>query len=102
MKTLLKPIAMLLAIFTAMASPGEVIDRIVAIVNRTPILQSDWDCAVNFEAFVDGKAVNSVTAEDRQATLKRLIDQTLIEQTMHASDFVATSDLEISTRVAEI
>ena len=34
---------------------GEVIDGVIATVNRKPLLQSDWDDAVRFEAFMQQK-----------------------------------------------
>src|SRR5579871_4434493 len=64
-------------------SAGEVIDRIVVTVNSKPILQSDWDQAVRYEALVEGKPLDAMkSAEQRKAVLDRLIDQELIRQQM--------------------
>ena len=47
------------------AYAGEVIDGVIATVNRKPLLQSDWDDAVRFEAFMQQKPLASVTEADR-------------------------------------
>jgi hypothetical protein len=36
---------------------GDILDRIVATVNNHIILQSEWQDAVHYEAFVDGRAL---------------------------------------------
>ncbi len=54
------------------ASAGDVLDRIVAVVNGHIILQSDWDDAHRYEAFVDGHPLNQVRTEDRKAVLDQL------------------------------
>ncbi len=45
-------LALLAAATVVPAFAGEVIDGVVASVNRHPILRSDWDDAVRFEAFM--------------------------------------------------
>jgi hypothetical protein len=75
---------LLAAIHPAMAA--EVIDRIVAIVNGHIILQSDWDDAVAYEAFIGGKPLQQSSAEDRKAVLDRLVDQELLRQQIPAND----------------
>jgi peptidyl-prolyl cis-trans isomerase SurA len=70
----------LAATSTAFAHAGDVIDRIVATVNGHVILQSDWDDAVRFEAFVEGRPLNQVTDQDRDRALDRLIDQELLRE----------------------
>ena len=54
---------MLLAPVTA--SAGQVIDGVIATINHKPVLQSDWDDAVRFEAFLQQKPLGSVTQADR-------------------------------------
>jgi peptidyl-prolyl cis-trans isomerase SurA len=84
------------------AHAGEVIDGIVATVNGGAILQSQWEDAVRFEAFLDGKRVDAITAANRKATLERLIDQELIAQQIRATDFVVSTAPEIAAKVAEL
>jgi peptidyl-prolyl cis-trans isomerase SurA len=85
------------------AYAGDVIDRIVAAVNGNIILQSDWDDALAYEALIGGKPLQQITAEDRQATLERLVDQELLREQIRPSDTQFQSDDEtINARVQEI
>jgi parvulin-like peptidyl-prolyl isomerase len=86
----------------ALACAGSVIDRIVATVNGRIVLQSDWDEAVSYEAFVNGHRLDQLTLQDRKAALDRLIDQELIRQQIRAADFQHPSAAEIDHRVGEI
>jgi hypothetical protein len=91
-----------LGCFAGTSYAGEVIDRIVATVNGHILLQSDWDEAASYEAFADGKALSALTREQRKAVLDRLIDQELIREQVHTSDFQAATPAEIERRIAEI
>jgi len=86
----------------AMCSQAELVDRIVATVNRRVILASEWDEAVRFECLLNGRRLQDVTEDDRIATLQRLIDQELIEEQMRASSFVPATPEEIAARVREL
>jgi hypothetical protein len=92
-------ISILAIVATAMTA--EVIDRIVAVVNRTPILASDWDEELRFEAFVNGRTA-AASANERSAALERLIEQTLIEQQMSASKYAPAREDEIRAAVEQI
>jgi len=81
---------------------GDVIDRIVATVNRRIILQSDWEDALRYEAFVAGRPVDHVTAEDRKSALDRLIDQELLREQIRPSDSQHASDEEEARRIQEV
>ena len=84
------------------ARAGDVIDRIVATVNRHIILQSDWEDALCFEAFTAGKPVEQLSVGERKAALDRLIDQELLREQIQAADFPHASAEEVSRRVSEI
>jgi hypothetical protein len=81
---------------------GDVIDRIVATVNRHIILQSDWEDALCFEAFTVGKPVEQLSLSERKAALDRLIDQELLREQIQAADFPHASAEEISKHVDEV
>ena len=102
----LKPslfVALLLVASGFPASAGDIIDRIVATVNRSIILQSDWEDAVRYEAFIGGRPLDHVTNEDRKAALDRLIDQELLREQVHLSDPVPSPDQqEVEKRISEI
>src|SRR5579863_5237255 len=83
------------ALFLAPASgTAEVIDRIVATVNGSIILQSDWDEALCYEALLTNRTVGQFTDEDRRAVLDRLIDQELLREQMKSADFLHATDVE--------
>lgn len=71
-----------LVLCAALSVRAETIDRVVATVNGHPILQSDVDEAVRYEAFVEGKPLNSLSSAQADATLQRLVDQELLHQQM--------------------
>ena len=81
---------------------AEVIDRIVAVVNGHIILQSDVDEAISYQAFADQRPLSTVSQDERKAALDRLIDQELIREEVHASDFQPASVADVDARVAEI
>jgi hypothetical protein len=84
------------------ARAGDVLDRIVATVNNHIILQSEWEDAVCYEAFVAGRAFEQVQAADRKAALDRLIDQELLREQMRSSGFPHADGEEVEKRIREI
>jgi len=89
--------------FAALASPAaELLDRIVATVNGHIILQSDWDDALRYEAFVDARPLDQLPSAERKATLDRLIDQELLREQMRSSEFQRAIPQEVAQRVQEI
>jgi peptidyl-prolyl cis-trans isomerase SurA len=81
---------------------GDVLDRIVATVNGHIILQSDWDDALRCQAFEDCRSLDQVPPAERKAALDRLIDQELLREQMHSSDFQHASDQEVAQRIQDI
>jgi hypothetical protein len=97
------PLVVLLLASGFTAQAGEIIDRIVATVNRSVILQSDWDDAVRYEAFVGGRPLDHITGEDRKAALDRLIDQELLREQVHISNPVRAPEAEeVAKRIGEV
>jgi peptidyl-prolyl cis-trans isomerase SurA len=84
------------------ARAGDVLDRIVATVNRQIILQSEWQDAVRYETFVGGRSLEQVQASDRKAALDHLIDQELLREQMRSSGFPHASSQEVEKRVQDI
>jgi len=93
-----------LSLFSLLPGVGvaEVLDRIVAKVNGHIILQSDWEDALRLEAFLDGRPLQQVSSAQRNAVLRRLVDQELLEQQMRSADFPRASEDEVNDRVREI
>src|SRR5271170_3937149 len=88
--------------FGLSARAGDVLDRIVATVNNHIILQSEWQDAVRYEAFVDGRPLDQVQAADRKAALDHLIDQELLREQMRSSGFPHASSVEVEKNIQEI
>ena len=92
---------LLVSLAVPAAQAGDVIDRIVATVNGHVILQSDWDDAVRYEAFVEGRPLGQVTDQDRGRALDRLIDQELLREQAQGETPQAPAD-EVKQRVMEL
>jgi len=86
----------------SLCSMSEVLERIVATVNRHAILQSEWDEAVAFECLMNDRPLQEMTGADRTQTLDRLIDQELIAEQMSGSSFVPATADQIGARVREL
>lgn len=92
----------LLGIFVIpFSASAQVIDRIVATVNGSIILQSDWDEALCYEALLNHRALSQFTDADRRAVLDRLIDQELLREQMRSSDFRHATEADATSRVED-
>ena len=92
----------ILLLIPLMAFAGEVIDGVIATVNRKPILQSEWDDAVRYEAFMQQKPLRAVTEADRVSALERLIDRRLLESQMSDASRFAPSCDEVRVSLAKL
>lgn len=81
---------------------GELIDGVVATVNRKPVLRSQWDEAVRFEAFMHQKRLADVSEQERFAALKRLIDRELLDAQMGDEKALRPSEKEINDDLAKL
>ncbi|HVZ59726.1 MAG TPA: SurA N-terminal domain-containing protein [Terriglobales bacterium] len=63
-----------------LAMASDVLDRIVVLVNQQPILLSDWEEAVRYQALREGRSLESVTQSQQQEVLQNLIDEQLVLQ----------------------
>jgi len=71
-------------------------------VNNHIILQSDWEDALRFEAFTSNRSVDQLTIQGRKETLDRLIDQELLREQMHSSEFQHATKEDLESRILEI
>jgi hypothetical protein len=102
MKRLRHIVISILLVVPLAAFAGEVIDGVIATVNRKPILQSEWDDAVRYEAFMQQKPLRAVTEGDRVSALERLIDRRLLESQMSDASRFAPSRDEVRVGLAKL
>jgi SurA-like N-terminal domain len=81
---------------------GEVLDAIVATVNRKPILLSDWDEAVCYELFMQRRPVAQVKKVDRVTALQRLIDRQLLRAQMGDTHYLQPSEEDLQNDLAKL
>lgn len=94
-----------LALLFLMATPafaGELLDGVVASVNRKPILRSDWGEAIAFEAFMRQKPVSQVTEGDRVLALQHMIDRQLLRAQMGDETYLQPSEQALQQDVAKL
>jgi hypothetical protein len=84
------------------AQQGEVIDRVVALVNSEPILQSDWEIALRCEAMMEGRRAESFTESERQSVFNRLVDQELIREQMKGLSTTPVGEAELDEKLREV
>ena len=89
-------------VLSSPALTGEVIDGIVATVNRQPVFQSDWEEAIAFEALMQQKSVAQMAKADRLKALQRLIDRQLLEAQMGNETFLQPSDDDLDKDIAKL
>ena len=95
-------VLLLLPVTVVPVLAGERIDGIVATVNRHPVLRSDWDEAVCFEAFMRQTPLNLVTQEERTLALQRLIDRELLKAQMFDAQLLEPSEDALKQDVAKL
>lgn len=93
-------LVLMLAIATACCA--QVVDRMVAVVNKRVILESELDQEVRLEFLMAGKPLDQAKQADRMATLDRLIDRSLLDQQAVRSEMLDPEPGELADKVAEI
>ncbi len=95
-------VALALTTSALLAHAGQVLDRIVATVNGQIILQSDWEDAIRYEAFIANRPVDMRSAADRKAALDRLIDQELLREQMRGPDAQQPTEQQVENQIQRI
>jgi hypothetical protein len=81
---------------------ADLVDGIVATVNRQPILRSDWDEGARFEAFMQQKSLDEVTDTDQVLALQHLIDRQLLKAQMGNAAYMQPSDAELQADIDKV
>jgi SurA-like N-terminal domain len=80
---------------------GEVLDRIIVIVNSTPILLSDWDESWRCEALLAGRAPESYNEAEKRQVFNRLVDQELLRKEMRSYLLAPVSPAAVEQQVKD-
>jgi hypothetical protein len=99
MKRRLAQFAIAFLMLVPCAQAADSLDRIVATVNRQPVLASDVDDEAHFEAIEQGRAPSMLDG-DRRAVLNRVIQRELICQQM--PDTFEPAEELIDAHIAEL
>ncbi|HWR16516.1 MAG TPA: SurA N-terminal domain-containing protein [Terriglobales bacterium] len=81
---------------------GEVLDRVIAVVNDTPIFQSDWEVALRCEAMLNSREPESFTPEEQRDVFNRMVDQELIRQQIRGFLMTPVSDGDVLAKMKEV
>jgi SurA N-terminal domain len=81
---------------------AQVVDRMVAVVNRRVILESELDQTARVEFLLQGKPISSLTQADRVAVLERLIDRALLDQQIVNQSMLDPTPAELAEKVREL
>src|SRR5579863_3624761 len=90
-------------LFALLAScPAQVVDRMVAVVNKQVILQSELEEAEHIELLLQGKPLDQLTTDGMAIALERFIDRALLQQQIVDASLVEPSADDISNRIHEL
>jgi peptidyl-prolyl cis-trans isomerase SurA len=81
---------------------AQVVDRMVAVVNKHVILESELDQAARVEFLLQGKPISSLTPADRTAALDRLIERSLLDQQIINPEMLNPTPPELAAKVREV
>jgi len=84
------------------AANAQLLDRMVAVVNKHVILESELDQAVRVEYLMQGKSLDNVSSADSVAVLDRLVDRALLEQQILHPEMLAPTPEELADQVKEV
>jgi parvulin-like peptidyl-prolyl isomerase len=81
---------------------AQVVDRMVAVVNKRVILESELDQAARVEFLLQGKPLASLTQSNLAQTLERLIERSLLDQQILNPAMLDPTPQEMAAKVKEV
>lgn len=91
-----------LVLLAAAAVSAQVVDRMVAVVNKRVIMQSELDQEIRLECLLQAKPVEKLTSADTAAALERLIDRSLLEQQISKQADLDPDTVEIKAALSDL
>jgi hypothetical protein len=91
-----------IALLLAGIAQAQVVDRMVAVVNKHVILESELDQATRVEFLLQSKPIERVTSVDRTAVLERLIDRSLLDQQIVNPTMLDPAPEELKSKIEEL
>jgi hypothetical protein len=91
-----------LVLLLAAFGQAQIVDRMVAVVNKHVILESELDQAARVEFLLQGKPIEKLTQADRVAVLERLIDRSLLDQQIVNPAMLDPTPAELAEKVKEV
>jgi peptidyl-prolyl cis-trans isomerase SurA len=97
-------LALVFVFGVALARAQEVVDRMVAVVNKRVILESELDQARRIELLLQGKPLSNEkpSPQEMQSLLDRLIDRLLLEQQINDPAILDPTAAELAERLKEL
>jgi hypothetical protein len=92
----------LMVLLLAGIGQAQVVDRMVAVVNKRVILESELDQAARVEYLLQGKPIDKLTRADQIAVLERLIDRALLDQQIVNPAMLDPTPEETSAKINEV
>jgi FKBP-type peptidyl-prolyl cis-trans isomerase (trigger factor) len=89
-----------ISLLSLSCSAQEVVDRMVAIVDKHVITQSDWDQQERFEALSEGRKYEP--GKYSEAVLERLVDRALISESIARINFTHATREQVNMQIAEM
>jgi hypothetical protein len=93
---------LLMIMLLAGVAQAQIVDRMVAVVNKRVILESDLDQATRVEFLLQAKPMERLTYADRTGVLERLIDRSLLDQQIVNPAMLDPAPEELRARIEEI
>lgn len=92
----------LLLALSPVALAGELVDRVIAVVQKRVVLQSEWDDTVRLERLMEGRAGAEAAPAERQQALDHLLEQVLLQTEIAQSNVVPPTPQEITARLEDV
>ena len=91
-----------IALLLAGVVQAQVVDRMVAVVNKHVILESELDQAARVEFLLQAKPIEQLAHADRVTVLERLIDRSLLEQQIVDAAMLNPGPEELAAKIKEV